>query len=300
MSHPAPSKLLRGIVPPMITPLATPARLDYDGLERLVERHVSGGVHGLFILGTTGEATSLGVAVRRELVGLVCRQVAGRVPVAVGVTDTNVEESVDLSRWAADQGADVIVVSCPYYLPPEQPELIAYATQLAREQPLPLCLYNMPGLTKTPYELETVRQLADIPRIVGIKDSSGDLAYLRGLVAQNRREDWTILAGLEKLLIDAVSLGADGSVPSGANLAPRLFVDLFNAATSGDAELAAKLASTIAKFQQIYQASTGRAAVIRGIKCALSLRGVCSDTMAAPFRGCTEQERKRIADLNLI
>src|SRR4051812_8767861 len=119
-----------GIIPPLVTPLCDRDRLDHGGLERLVEHVVGGGVSGVFILGTTGEAPSLGYRLRRELIERVCRLTAGRVPVLVGITDTAFVESVDLARSAADAGAAAVVLSTPYYFPVGQTELTAYVRNL--------------------------------------------------------------------------------------------------------------------------------------------------------------------------
>ena len=196
---------LTGIVPPLITPLQNRDALDEPGLERLIEHVLRGGVSGLFILGTTGEGPSLSYRLRREFVERTCRQVGGRVPVLVGITDTAVVEAVGLARFAADAGAAALVAAPPYYLPGGQPELREYLGHLVRELPLPLFLYNMPALTKVPFDLETVRVAMDNPRIVGLKDSSGDMAYFQGVVELlPNRPDWSLLIGPEERLLDAV------------------------------------------------------------------------------------------------
>src|SRR6056297_339799 len=126
-----------GIIPPMITPLTERDTLDVDGLERLVDRLIDGGVSGIFALGTTGEAPSLSYRLRREVVERTCKIVDGRVPVLVGVTDTSLVESANLARRSADLGADAVVTSAPFYFPAGQPELKEYIEQLLPEIPLP-------------------------------------------------------------------------------------------------------------------------------------------------------------------
>ncbi len=115
---------IRGIIPPLVTPLRERDMLDVAGLERLIEHVLSGGVHGLFVLGTTGEGPSLSYRLRREVISRTCRQVANRVPVLVGITDTAFVESVHLSQHAAEAGARAVVTSAPYYFPAGQPELL--------------------------------------------------------------------------------------------------------------------------------------------------------------------------------
>ncbi len=139
---------LQGIISPMITPLKGDDELDREGTVRLTEHLVAGGVHAIFLLGTTGEAQSLTYRLRYEFVELVCRQVAGRIPVLVGVTDTAFIESVRLAEHAAKCGAVGVVAAPPYYFAPSQQELIEYYTALADPLPLPLYLYNMPSHVK--------------------------------------------------------------------------------------------------------------------------------------------------------
>ncbi|HOW71595.1 MAG TPA: dihydrodipicolinate synthase family protein [Phycisphaerae bacterium] len=285
---------LRGVVPPMVTPLAGQDRLDIPGLERLIERMIAGGIHALFPLGTTGESTCLSNQLRCELLERTCHQVAGRVPVLVGVTDTWPEGSVQLARFAAGLGATGVVISAPYYLPPDQEDLASYVRYVVAEQPLPVFLYNIPVLTKTGYEVDTVRRLADIDRVVGLKDSSGDLGYLEQVVKQVQRKDWTVLVGTEALLPDAIARGAHGCVGGGANLDPKLFVSLYEAAVRGDKPTIQSLQQRVMILDQIYRQGPGIASIIRGLKCALGCAGVCSDRMAEPFRSANHEEQRAI------
>ena len=238
---------LQGIVPPLITPLKGRDELDVAGLEKLIEHILAGGISGIFILGTTGEGPSLSYRLRRELIERVCKQVNRRVPVLVGITDTAFAESVNVARAAADFGADAAVVAPPYYLPEAQPELQEYLDHLVPELPLPLYIYNMPALTKVHFELETVRRAMDNPRIIGLKDSSGDLNYFKAaaeLIKQNR-PDWPLLVGPEEKLFDALQLGGHGGVSGGANLFPKLYVKLCEAHRAGNCARAQELQKQI-------------------------------------------------------
>src|SRR5947209_6537528 len=132
------AKQWRGIFPPMATPLCDRDTLDVAGVERLIEHILAGGVQGLFILGSTGEAPSLSYRLRRELIERTCRHVGGRVPVLVGITDTAFVESINLARAAASAGAQALVMAPPYYFPAGQPELLEYLQHIAPELPLPL------------------------------------------------------------------------------------------------------------------------------------------------------------------
>ena len=141
-------------------------------MEKLVEHVLAGGVHGLFILGTTGEGPSQGYRLREELIQRVCRQVTDRVPVMGGITDTAFVESVNMSKTAAEAGAAGVVLSTPYYFPAGQTELEEYVRKLVPELALPVMLYNMPTLTKVWFEIETLHRLSDLNGIVGVKDST--------------------------------------------------------------------------------------------------------------------------------
>lgn len=294
---------LTGIVPPMVTPMRNRDELDVPGLERLVEHILAGGVSGLFILGTTGEGPSLSYRLRRELIERVCRQVHQRVPVLVGITDTAFIESVNLARHAMDRGAAAVVLAPPYYLPEGQPELQEYLDHLVPELSLPLFLYNMPALTKVSFELETVRRAMDEPRIVGLKDSSGNMVYFHraaGLLAH--RPDWSLLMGPEEMLLDAVLAGGHGGVNGGANLFPKLYVRLYEAAQAGDIARAKVLHAAVMRMSNsLYRVGRHPSAIIKGIKCALACLGVCDDFMAEPFHRFRAEERllveQRLAEL---
>ncbi|MFM1769733.1 MAG: hypothetical protein RJA22_2262 [Verrucomicrobiota bacterium] len=289
---------LTGMIPPVVTPLRGRDELDEPGLERLLAHLLDGGVAGLFLLGTTGEGPSLGYRLRRELVERACRQVRGRVPVLVGISDTAFVESVALARHAAEAGADALVLAPPYYMPEGQPELRDYLEHILPELPLPLFLYNMPALTKVSLAPETVRWAMDQPRIVGLKDSSGDLVYFQRLLASpGRRPDWTLLVGPEELLAASVLMGGHGGVAGGANLFPRLYVDTVAAAQAGDLARARALQARILQVSgRLYAIGRHPSAVLKGIKCALQCLGVCDDFMAEPFHRFRDPERRQVRE----
>ena len=269
----------------MITPLRGRDELDIAGLEGLIEHILGGGVNGIFILGTTGEGPCLSYRLRRDLIARVCKQVHHRVPVLVGVTDTAFVESISLARSAAESGADAVVAAPPYYLPEAQPELQEYLDHLVPELPLPLYLYNMPALTKVPLEAETVRRALDEPRIIGLKDSSGDMNYFKS-IAQiiQKRSDWSLLMGPEEKLFDSLQLGGHGGVNGGANLFPRLYVRLYEAHHAGDFANARQLQKQVQRVSDsFYRIGKYSSSVIKGIKCVLSCLSICDDFMAEPF-----------------
>ena len=258
--------------------------LDEAGLERLIERVIRGGVNGIFILGTTGEAPSLSYRMRGELIRKTCALTAGRIPVLVGITDTAFVESLHVATLAYEAGAAAAVLATPYYFPAGQTELTTYVQRLAQELPLPLMLYNMPSLTKVWFEIDTLRRLADIESIVGVKDSSGDMDYFAQLLTlRDVREDWSFMLGPEHLLVDALRLGGDGGVSGGGNVFPEWFVGCYEAVRAGNDAQVAELMEKIQAFQSVYEIGKYASRHIKATKCALSLLGVCDDFMAEPF-----------------
>jgi dihydrodipicolinate synthase/N-acetylneuraminate lyase len=298
-------KPLEGIVPPLITPLLSRDQLDVAGHERLIEHVLKGGVHALFILGTSGEAPSLSYRLRRDLISRTCKIVAGRVPVLVGITDTSLEEALGVARSAAEAGAQAVVSSTPYYFPSGQSELISFFRQLVEELPLPLYLYNMPMMTKTPFEPDTVRQLAQLEGIIGVKDSSGDINYFRQVVEVSKiRPDWRLFIGPEHLLVESIRLGGHGGVNGGGQIDPKLLVSLYDAARRGEQAQVSALLQRLSVLGRIYQAGQYASTVIKGMKCALSLMDICSDELAPPMTRFAPAERQKIAkvlqELDLI
>jgi 4-hydroxy-tetrahydrodipicolinate synthase len=280
----------------MITPLTHRGTLDGSGLERLIEHLISGGVHGLFILGTTGEGPALPNSLRTEVIRETCQQVAARIPVIVGVTDTVLEAAVELAARAKESGAQAVVTSAPYYYPASQTELLRYVEKLATAAPLPVFLYNAPSNTHHRFQPFTVREAAGIPNIVGLKDSSGDMIYFHSVRESLKdRPNFTLLVGPEELMAEAVLLGGHGGMCAGSNIWPRLYVNLYNAAVASDLSTICQLQSTVMRLcMTVYRIDTHESSLLRGMKCAVSELGICADGMMPPFQPFNAAERSKI------
>jgi dihydrodipicolinate synthase/N-acetylneuraminate lyase len=180
-----------------------------------VEHIVAGGVQGVFILGTSGEGPGLSYRLRREVIQRPVSRCAGGCRCWSASRTPHSPKPSD-RQCAADAGRRPWSLPGPYYLPAAQPELIDYVERLVRELPLPLFIYNMPQLTKVHFEPETLRRLTHSGKIVGLKDSSGDLGYFDKLVRLKcERPDWSVLVGPEHLLVESVQRGGDGGVNGG-------------------------------------------------------------------------------------
>lgn len=286
---------LAGVVPPLVTPLLDADTLDRAGLARLIEHVLGGGVHGLFLLGTTGEGPSLSARVQYELVEAAVRIVARRVPVLVGISHASFVESIKLADHAAEAGADALVLAPPYYFPAGQPELLEYLADLLPQLPLPLYLYNMPAMTKVDITVDTLRRAADLDGLVGFKDSSGDMIrFHEYLDAMRDRPDFALFMGPEELLGEAVLYGGAGGVAGGANLHPKLFVDLYEAAKAHDVDRLIGLQRELFRLRRLYFCGSYSSTFIKGVKCALSLKGICGDFMAEPFKAFRAPERRAV------
>ena len=291
-------KPLRGVVPPLITPLADEYTLDLPGLKKLIEHVLGGGVHGLFLLGTTGEGPSLSYKLKYEMVEKSCEIINGRVPVLVGITDTSFAESIRLAEHAAKCGADGVVLAPPYYFPAGQPELLEYFEHLAPKLPLPLFLYNMPSMTKVTIDVDTLRKASEIDNIVGFKDSGGNMIkYHEYICAMQDKPEFSMLIGPEELLGESVFFGGHGGVSGGANIKPRLFVDMYDAAVAGDLEKVKQLQKEIFELRRLYSCGQHSSTFIKGVKCSLNCMGICSDFMAEPFHAFREKERANVMTL---
>ena len=276
---------LKGVIPPLVTPLAGRDEIDLPGLERVIEHVLAGGVHGLFLLGTTGEGPSLSPAAQRIFVSEATQLIRRRVPVLVGITDSSFSESVALARHAADAGADAVVLAPPYYFPMHQTDLRHYCTAMAREVPLPVFLYNMPSHCKVSFELETVKHLIDEPNIVGFKDSSAQMLFFNQLIQLGRsRSDFSVLMGPEELMAEGVLMGGQGGVCGGANLMPRLYVDMYEAAVTGDLRQVSVLQQRILRLSsRIYTVGISPSGYLTGLKAAMSLLGLCDARLSEPL-----------------
>ena len=289
-------KPITGIIPPVLTPLANRDRLDAAAFDRLLQHLIEGGSSALFLLGSTGESPGLSGQLRRDVLDRGCAVVAGRVPVMVGIMDTSFTESLRLAEYAAQAGADALVLSPPCYFNLSQASFRGYLERLLPLLPLPVYLYNIPSLTKFMIAPETVRAAAQMPNVYGLKDSSGDAEYftaVRELLAD--RPDFALLVGVEEMLAEMVPQGAHGGVCGGANLHPRLYVDLYEAALRGDLQSVDSLQTQVMAISNgVYRTGEKESSYLRGLKCASSLMGFGNGLMAEPYFELNEEERRGI------
>jgi len=286
---------LKGIIPPMITPLLENMELDSVGLKNLIEHLLNGGVHGIFLLGTNGEGPSLGYELRKQLITEACEIIRHRVPILVGITDTSFEASLDIAHHAQTAGSDALVVAPPFYFPLSEEEINYYFQALVPMLPLPFLVYNIPSCTKLSLSAATVKIAKELGAI-GVKDSSGNLEVLYAFIeAFKDTPDFSVIVGDELFLSDAILKGGHGGVAGGANVFPKLFVDLYEASLSNDLPGIAKIRKKILHIHDtIYSVENSPTRSIKAIKCALSILGICEDHMASPLNRLGTDKRNEI------
>ncbi len=288
---------LRGIIPPVVTPLVGEDEIDRQGLESLIDHLISGGVHGLFLLGTTGEASSLGYRIREEFVRASCKLVSKRIPVVAGITDSSPGASVEMAYCYMEAGVDAVVIAPPYYVPISQKDMVHYLSGIAPKLPLPFMMYNIPSYTKLHMSVETVDAAREMGAI-GIKDSSGDLLYLYSLIDRFRDyPEFSVISGTEIFIPETMLFGGQGAIAGGANLFPALFVDLYEASVSEDLERIRVLRQIVMEiYKTIYSVGKTSSKYTLGIKSALEAMQICSGYAASPLKMFSRAEQNRIRD----
>lgn len=291
-------KRIEGIIVPMITPLMADYKLDYSGLEHLINHLIGGGCAGLFPLGTTGGGPFYSMEKQQEINRAVCRFAAGRLPVLTGISSASPEDSIRLGLAAKDAGSSAVVAAPPCYLPMTDSEIVDFYRQLTQRIGLPVFIYNMPGMTKINMKPDLLLELAQIPGISGYKDSSKDMGALHQvLLALKGKEEFPIYVGPESLMAETVMLGGAGGVSAGANLYPEIYVNCYREMRNGNLRQMMYWQEKIDTIQHIYKVHSGFNRVAMGLKTGLKLKGICGNAMLPPLLQPKPEEEKRIAEI---
>lgn len=283
-------RTLCGVVPPMISPLAEDGSVDVAAVGRVVEHLLSGGCSGLFVIGGCGEGPWLTTTQRGDMVRASVQAAAGRAPVLAGLMLPGTAPVLEAASQAVGAGADALVVGSPYYYSGGAAGQLRHVQAVLAATELPVLLYNIPQCTNSMLALETVAVLAHEPRVMGIKDSSGDMVYFQQLLAiKKRRSDFRVLQGNELVMAASLLLGGDGLIPGYSNIAPSLYVAMRRAAASGDFAACRAAQVQIQDLNEI-----GQQAGLPAIKAACALLGLSGDRPAPPFAPLSETERQGV------
>lgn len=285
-----------GIFSPTITPLDEKERIDELGFISQLNRLIDNGVHGIYLLGTSGEFTTLTNTERERAMDIAVKAVGGRVPIICGVTDTSTQRVIQNIEIAEQFGIDAIAVTPGYYYPStDDADLIQFYQAVAGSTELPVFIYNIPSTVKTAIKPQVVVELAeDCDNIVGIKDSSGDWTNCLSLLALlGDRTDFSIMLGSHTAIGAAVLFGADGGVISISNVAPKESVALYNAAKARDIDEVHRLQKLLLRLSKMYTYGQG----VSGMKACLEILGVCSAHTTSPLLPISEAAKDELREL---
>jgi dihydrodipicolinate synthase/N-acetylneuraminate lyase len=227
---------LEGIFTPLLVPLDERGQINEEELRRFVSWLIERGVHGLYPNGSTGEFTRFTAEERRRIVQVVADQAGGRVPILAGAAEANVKETLSACEAYAEMGARAVAIVAPFYYKLGPESVYAYFAEIARHTPIDVTLYNIP-MFASPIDVTTIRRLADeCPRVIGIKDSSGDLAFMMRLISAVRphRPDFSFLTGWEAVLVPMLMIGCDGGTHASSNAVPEVTRRLYDLSRSGN------------------------------------------------------------------
>ena len=281
---------IRGSMPALVTPFRDGA-LDLDTLDALVEWHIAEGSTGLVPVGTTGESPTLSHEEHETVVERVVKAAAGRVPVIAGAGSNNTPEAIRFLRHAEKVGADAALVVTPYYNKPTQAGMIAHYHALHEACGIPIIIYNIPGRSVVDMKPATMGELARLPRIVGVKDATGDIARVSQQRAACGRQ-FIQLSGEDATALGFNAHGGTGCISVTANVAPRLCAEFQAATLDGDYARALELQDLLMPLHEAIFIEPG----LCGAKYGLSLLGRCSEEVRLPLVGLTDSTRGAIRD----
>jgi len=293
---------LHGIFTPLVTPACPDESPDLASIDRLVRFQIQNGIHGLWVLGTTGEFASFDEHERAAVAGAALQAAEGRIPAVVNVSDASTRGAIRHGLRAQSLGADAVAATPPYYYPHTQDEVLAHYRTIREAVDLPLFIYNIPQTVRVRVELATAQQLAEEGTVAGIKDSQNDLEWFRQLALFVRRHGlpFSLFVGTRSLIDAAILVGAHGAIPSIANAFPDLCVTVYNAIQRDDLASAARMEARIIELESVAAAIPGgsrNASVLRMLKEVLTSRGILeSPTLTSPLRGLTPDEARTVRD----
>lgn len=281
----------RGIIPPVVTPLTPDGQVNYTVLRELVDHLIQNGVHGVFPLGTTGEFYAFDNSEYRKILQYVKEAAAGRVPVYGGANHITTRGVVEMVKICEETGMDAVSVLTPMFISQTQQELYDYFREIAASTSLPIILYNNKPKTNITIEPATVARLAEIPNIVAVKDSTGDMTNAAEYIRLTRHIDsFHVLMGRDTLIHAALCYGAAGSIASCANVAPRIAADIYDKYIAGDTKGSLEAQFTLAPLRIACNMGTFPAVIKEG----LCMQGIDVGKCLAPISELTPAEKEKL------
>ena len=258
-----------GILPALVTPFADDGKsVDEERLRGLVRHCLKLGVHGVVPCGTTGEFVNMSIGEKKQVIKIVIDEVNGKIPVVAGTGASGTAEAVEMTRYAKDAGATAALIVTPFYLKPADRGIYEHYETIANSVDLPIILYNIPQCTGLPLPWQMVEDLAQIPNIVGVKDSSGQLSFILA-VLEKVRDKINVLCGHDEVVVAALAAGCSGAILASANVIGDIWVQVYDYLKNGEIQKARELQY---KVQKIARIIAGSGAV--GTKAALNMMKV--------------------------
>lgn len=290
--------MFRGIYPPTVTFFKDDGSLDTETNRTHIDFLAESGVHGLFVLGTTGEFMHMNLKEREQHAAEVVQHVRGRMPVIIGTGTPSTRETIRLSRHAQGVGADAVAIVTPYFWTLSEREVIVHLSSVANAVDIPVVVYNFPAYSNYNISSETLAALVrEHDNIAGVKDSLDSLEHLRRRVevVKSIKPDFSVLTGSDGYLLTLLEMGGDGSVPATANVAPRRHVDIFNAFTAGDYAAALRQLPGLLELLNIYRISGSFHSIIKE---AMAMVGIAPMSNARqPALSLTSESRARLQEV---
>ncbi len=284
----------RGILPAMVTPLNDREEVNEKALRSLVDFLVDSGVHGIFVVGSQGEAYALSQDEKKKVMETAVEQTAKRVPVYAGTGAVTTSEAVELTQMAEKIGVDAVSVITPYFLSPSQEELYEHYKTIANSTSLPILLYNNPGKTGgVNISIGLAERLSQIENIVGIKDSSGDMTLTGEYIRKTKGKGFSVLAGRDTLILSTLLYGGSGAISATANVAPKIAVDIYEYFVKGNIEKAKEAQFALAPLRVAFELGTFPVV----IKEALKLIGIDAGPAKSPVKGLSDAKRRELKEI---
>lgn len=281
----------QGVIPALVTPLDSDGGLMEDALRNVIDFTIAGGVHGIFVLGSSGEIYGLDDAQKRRVVEISAEHINGRVPLYAGASEITTRDAIKTARMVQSiGGVTALSVLTPYFMTPTQSELIEHFTTIAASTDLPILLYGNEGKTHVKITVETAVALSAVENIIGIKDSSGDMSLMLDYLS-TAPDGFSILAGRDTLIYAGLCHGATGAIASTANIAPRLVAEIYNAFIAGDHTRALELQFALIPLRKVLDAATFPVVLKEGLR----LAGIDAGYCLAPARELAPDKRERLA-----
>lgn len=281
-----------GVVVPMVTPVTAEGALDELAVARIVDFLVAGGAHGVFVLGTTGEAPSVPAAMRNRLVELATQCSGGRIKVYAGISDNSLTDSVDAGNQYLKLGVDALVAHVPSYFAVHPEDSLIYFNELSDRLHGDLILYNMPMTTNVSIPIAVCKETSRKRGVIGIKDSENNADRMTELLRElGGHESYSVFVGTGPLMAKGLLAGADGIVPSAGNLVPGLCRKMYDCATNGGQDKVEALHQQFMKISSVYQKGRSLPQSLSALKGAMTWLGLCGPDVFPPLKATNAAQR---------